>query len=187
MATSLDEQGVEEQEAWRRTSQQYTVRENVMRVWWVDKHADKAYLSEWVHCHTLHQSNSSSPHFLHLPTPEALVGCWSMSSVSRQDKSIIAVKTWKKGPVQIAVLVKSIVNNASYDGRFTWKKLSSLSLRIPSLSKSDTLKIRVRAFTQSGFIWALKKIKRLTSRKCFVAHLKFSSNTFRLRLEISFC
>lgn len=36
--------------------------------------------------------------------------------------------------------------------QFTWKKLSSISLRIPSLSKSDTLKIRVRAFTQSVLI-----------------------------------
>lgn len=37
--------------------------------------------------------------------------------------------------------------------QFTWKKLSSLSLSIPSLSKSDTLKIRLRAFTQRDFIW----------------------------------
>lgn len=42
-------------------------------------------------------------------------------------------------------------------GWHTWKKFSSLSLRIPSLSWSDTLKIRARAFTQSGFIWQHKK------------------------------
>lgn len=36
---------------------------------------------------------------------------------------------------------------------FTWKKLSSLSLRTPSLSKSDTLKILVKDLTQDGFNW----------------------------------
>jgi len=43
----------------------------------------------------------------------------------------------------------------------TWKKVSSWSLRTPLLSKSDTLKIRVKARTQADLICERKKQRKL--------------------------
>lgn len=132
-------------------------------------------LSERARCRTLRHSNSSSPHFLHPPALEARAGCWSTSAATQKrcccqnSKDLCKAYLWS-------------VN--SYD-RFTWKKLSSLSLRIPSLSKSDTLKIRVRAFIQSGFIWKFKESVRQiqaaeTQTACRLHTVYLSSYVFLL-------
>ncbi len=44
----------------------------------------------------------------------------------------------------------------------TWKKLSSLSFRMPSLSRSDILKMRVSALMQEGFIWRINRKVHIT-------------------------
>ena len=49
----------------------------------------------------------------------------------------------------VLLAMKSYGNDV--DGDVTWKKLSSLSLRMPSLSRSDTLKILVKDLMQEGF------------------------------------
>lgn len=46
----------------------------------------------------------------------------------------------------------------------TWKKLSSLSFRMPSLSRSDILKMRVSALMQDGFIWRINRKKLITTK-----------------------
>ncbi len=44
----------------------------------------------------------------------------------------------------------------------TWKKLSSLSFRMPSLSRSDILKMQVSALMQEGFIWRINRKEHIT-------------------------
>lgn len=106
----------------------------------------RLYLWGWVHRYTRLHSDSSGPHFSHLPTREAPVGSWSTPSDNHQTQQ----RHCHGDHESLARTVKLSINDRC---RLTWKKLSSLSLSIPSLSKSDTLKIRLRAFTQRDFIW----------------------------------
>lgn len=150
MAPSLDEQGVEEEEACTRTSQTHSSHVSVHTLWlhytWGRVQSSHSYLWAWARCYTRLRSDSSVPRFSHLPMPEVPVGCWSTSS----EKSQTNYHRCNDGPESLVSAVKLPITGRC---QFTWKKLSSLSLRIPSLSKSDTLKIRVRAFTQRDFIW----------------------------------
>lgn len=60
---------------------------------------------------------------------------------------------WRKMPQQFE-------HQMLWKTALTWKKLSSLSFRMPSLSRSDILKMRVSALIQDGFIWKEEEKKK---------------------------
>ena len=130
------------------------------------------YPSAWGRCPARHRWRSSVPRSSHPPGPEGPAGRWNTSSADQGETNThthtqthkqmlntqyhpeavrdvlcdtpLVVWCWAAGPDHLSCWEPSPC--------LTWKKLSWLSLRTPSLSRSDTLKMRVRALTQRGFI-----------------------------------
>lgn len=62
--------------------------------------------------------------------------------------------------------------------RNTWKKLSSASFRVPSLSWSEIRKIRVKAFIQAGFIYGFRWTKEWGLLHFISCHILLQSKNF---------
>lgn len=100
-----------------------------------------------VRCSSLHPSCSSSPRSSRPPRLEGPVACWSTSSVDMHNN----VESFLSQIFKSNTAEKIWWNQLGVNRILTWKKFSSLSLRMPSLSRSDTLKILVNALMHEGF------------------------------------